>query len=135
MNYNHCRLLYSPCCFWYPSSFVILVSRSNRSGLSSDSTYIFDSSYTQISAFLPGGDRTFPVKKPCDHGIPCPVTAYIDDAAGAEPSPPIEPVIVFELIDFHSLLLVRRRHYQCHGRIQRPSQRYEELFADKDGLR
>ena len=41
--------------------------------------------------------------------------AYIDDAAGAESSPSVEPVIVFELIDLHSLLLVCRRHHQRHG--------------------
>lgn len=51
------------------------------------------------------------MKKPRKHGIPCLVIAYIDDAASAEASTPVEPVIVFELIYFHSLLLVRRRHY------------------------
>lgn len=41
--------------------------------------------------------------------------AYIDDTAGAESSPSVKPVIVFELVDFHSLLLAWRRHHQRHG--------------------
>ena len=36
----------SPCCFWYPSSLVILVSSKIRSGCSSDFTKILESSYT-----------------------------------------------------------------------------------------
>ena len=55
-------------------------------------------------------------QKAPEYGISCLVMAYIDDAAGAKPSPSVKPVIVFELIDLHSLLLVRRRHYQRHDR-------------------
>ena len=57
-------------------------------------------------------------------GAPCLKVAYIDDAAGAESSPSVEPVIVFELIDLHSLLLVCRRHHQRHGWGQVPGQLY-----------
>lgn len=39
-------------------------------------------------------------------GIACLGIAYIDDAASAKSSPPIEPVIVFKLINLHSLLLI-----------------------------
>ena len=50
------------------------------------------------------------------------IVAYVYDAAGAEASPPIEPVIVFELIDLYSLLFIRRRHYQRHDRSWLPHQ-------------
>ena len=105
----------SPCCFWYRSSFVILVSRSNRSGLSSDSTYIFDSSYAHISVLLSWWlHKTFGQGNH-ERSISFLMAAYVDDAAGAKSSPPIEPVIVFELIHLHPLLLVRGRHYQRHN--------------------
>ncbi len=49
---------------------------------------------------------------------------YIDDASGAEPSPSIKPVIILELINLYSLLLVRGRHNQRHGQSQLPSRLY-----------
>ena len=42
--------------------------------------------------------------------------SYIDDLAGTKACAPVEPVIVPELIDLHPLLVVGRRHRQCHSR-------------------
>ena len=47
-----------------------------------------------------------PATKLREGGAPRPVIAYIDDAAGAKSSSSIEPIIVFKLVNLHSLLLV-----------------------------
>ena len=82
---------------------------------------IFLTHPTRISASCcPGGSRKYPGKKAHEWNISYLMVAYVYDAASAEASPPIEPVIVFELIYLHSLLLIRRRHHQRHDRSQLP---------------
>lgn len=42
--------------------------------------------------------------------------SYIDDSPRTEPRPTIKPIIVPQLIDFHPLLIIWRRHHQGHVR-------------------
>ena len=67
------------------------------------------------ASYVPSDYTTRPGRTVSAWGVLYLEAAYIDDAAGAESSPSVKPVIVFELIDLHSLLFVCWRHHQRHG--------------------
>lgn len=81
------------------------MSNSIRSGSSSDSTNIFESSY-RIP--LASGPRLGPVQ------AMNPFDPYVDHPASTESGAPVEPVAIPQLIDFDPLLVMRGRYPRCH---------------------
>ena len=81
---------------------------------------------TPLSAsHIPSNCTTPPGRTVTVWGVLCLEAAYIDDAASTEPGPSVKPVIIFELIDLHSLLFVCRWHHERHGWSLGPEQPYQ----------
>ena len=87
------------------------MSKRRRSGWSSDSTYILDSSCAVVSnPFLP---QSFPVIL---SRLYPPATTYTNHPSRTEPRSSIEPVIILKFVHLDSFPLVRRREHIRHIR-------------------
>lgn len=101
------------CCFWYPSSREIFVSRSVLCGSSSDCTNMRASSFCCyfLSAHSTITHWRLALKSAMGH-------THAEDLAGAEASAAVVPVVVLELVDLDALPIIELRSSKCHHRRQ-----------------